>query len=290
MSRLVEITHRLASMNELADIVGAMRSLAGMRMREAQQALPGVGSYGEAMTRALGTALSLDQTSGPEPGSLRGHRILVLCGAEHGFVGGFNDRLLSSAEKALQHGDELFVIGARAAAAALERGVALAWSGSMATHAVAAPDSVGRLMSELYRRLARGEVLGLAVMYARARPGKSLEVMHRSLLPIDRAAFPAAVQRSRPLHQLTPRVLIQRFIAEYLFAILTEAAVESIAGENAARLAAMEAARENVDRKLESLREQSRQARQTEITDELLDLITGTEAAEPLTRGTLRTH
>ena len=290
MSRLVEITHRLTSMNELADIVGAMRSLAGMRMQEAQQALVGVGSYVESMTRALGMALSLDQSSGSDTGGLRGHRILVLCGAEHGFVGGFNDRLLDAAVKVLQHGDELFVIGARAAAVALERGVAVAWSGSMATHAAAASDSVARPIRELYRRLARAEVLGLAVMYARARPGNPLEVTHRSLLPIDRAAFPAAVPRSPPLHQLAPGVLVQRFIAEYLYAILTEAAVESIAAENAARLAAMEAARENVDRKLESLREQFRQARQTEITDELLDLITGTEAAEPPTSGTLRTH
>jgi F-type H+-transporting ATPase subunit gamma len=67
-------------------------------------------------------------------------------------------------------------------------------------------------------------------------------------------------------------------MAEYLFALLMEAAVESIASENAARFAAMESAHDNVSKKLSRLRQDARQARQSEITAELLDLITGAEA------------
>ena len=67
-------------------------------------------------------------------------------------------------------------------------------------------------------------------------------------------------------------------MAEYVFALLTGAAVESIASENAARFAAMESARDNVTKKLSQLRQTARQARQSEITSELLDLITGAEA------------
>jgi F-type H+-transporting ATPase subunit gamma len=67
-------------------------------------------------------------------------------------------------------------------------------------------------------------------------------------------------------------------MAEYAFALLTETAVESTASENAARFAAMESAHDNVTRKLSALRQSAHQARRTEITSELLDLITGTEA------------
>jgi F-type H+-transporting ATPase subunit gamma len=67
-------------------------------------------------------------------------------------------------------------------------------------------------------------------------------------------------------------------MGEYMFALLTEAAVESIASENAARFAAMESAHDNVSKKLTELRQGARQARQAEITAELLDLITGAEA------------
>jgi F-type H+-transporting ATPase subunit gamma len=70
-------------------------------------------------------------------------------------------------------------------------------------------------------------------------------------------------------------------MSEYVFALLTEAAVESIASENAARFAAMEAAHDSVSQKLGQLQQGAREARQTEITMELLDLVTGTEALTP---------
>jgi F-type H+-transporting ATPase subunit gamma len=65
---------------------------------------------------------------------------------------------------------------------------------------------------------------------------------------------------------------------EYACALLTEAVVESILSENAARFAAMESAHDNVSKKLDKLRNAEREARQTEITMELLDLVTGAEA------------
>ena len=74
-------------------------------------------------------------------------------------------------------------------------------------------------------------------------------------------------------------------MAEYVFALLTEAAVESISSENAARFAAMESAHENVKKKLSQLRQSAGRARQSEITAELLELITGVEALAARERG-----
>ena len=62
--RLAEVETHIASMGELLDIVGAMRSLASMRMQEAHRALPSIRRYAEAMAQAIGSALLLL----PEPG------------------------------------------------------------------------------------------------------------------------------------------------------------------------------------------------------------------------------
>ena len=90
-------------------------------------------------------------------------------------------------------------------------------------------------------------------------------------------------QKSRglpPLCNLAPQLLLEKLVADYLFALLTEAAVELTASENAARFAAMGSAHDNVSKKLEELRQEARQARQSGgITSELLDLVTGTEAS-----------
>jgi F-type H+-transporting ATPase subunit gamma len=145
----------------------------------------------------------------------------------------------------------------------------------MATRLGGAPDTIGRLVGELYGRIARGAVARVEVMFSRYGPGSTSAIERRLLLPLDTVALAAAAPRQAPLHNLAPSALFETLVAEYVFALLTEATVESLASENAARFAAMESAHENVSRKLEELRQTARQARQGEITTELLDLITG---------------
>ena len=278
MNRLADIESHIASIGELLNIVGAMRSLAGMRVQEAQQALPGVRRYAESMAAAIGSALLL------MPGVAAGNpdrlsrKALVLCAGEHGFVGGFSERLIEAAEAALEASDSLFILGSRGAVLATERGRKVAWTGPMATR----PAGVSRLVSELaatlYSHIVREDFSRVEVMFTRSNRGAGPNIERVLVLPLDIASLAAKEPRQAPLHNLDAVRLFEKLTAEYVFATLTEAAIESIASENAARFAAMDSAQRNVLKKLEELHQQARQARQTEITTELLDLITGAEA------------
>ena len=166
MTRLAEIEGHLASMSELQDVVGAMRSLAGMRVQEAQHGLAGIGRYADELAAGIGAALWLVPTGAAETIDV-GPRALVLFATEHGFVGGFNERLVEAAEAALEPRDLLFVLGSRGAALLAERGRAIAWTRPMATRLAAAPDTVRRLTDELYRRIARGEFTRLETIFGR---------------------------------------------------------------------------------------------------------------------------
>jgi F-type H+-transporting ATPase subunit gamma len=73
--------------------------------------------------------------------------------------------------------------------------------------------------------------------------------------------------------------------AEYILSQLTEAAIESLAAENGARFAAVEAAHGSVGKRLQALRLDASRARQEEVTTELLDLITGEQAVSNDQRG-----
>lgn len=280
--RLNEIEAHIGNMAELREIFGAMRSLASMRVQEATRMLPGIRSYAAAMAAGVGAALLLVPQPRPARVEGQGRRGLVLCTAEHGFVGGFNERLLDAAKAALAPGDMLFLLGTRGAAAVHERGWPSVWTHPMATRPEAAPETTRRLVAELYRNIAAGSLARVDVMFARHRqPGDQMGDMgieRRLLLPVDPAARAMPPPRQAPLHNLPPHDLLERLIADYVFALLTEAAVESLASENAARFAAMQSAHDNVSKKLEQLRQDARQARQSEITTELLDLVAGAEA------------
>ena len=280
MRRLADIESNIVSISELSDIVGAMRALTSMRIQEAHRALPGVRRYAEAMAAAIGLALLLL----PEPadGARRtgGRRALVLCTAEHGFIGGFNERLLAAAETTLGERDLLFVLGSRGAALAQERGHAAAWTEPMPTRLESAPATVRQMTAELYPRIARGEIAEAEVMFARYRQASAATIERRPLFPLDFAALAANSRRILPLHNLASPVLLEKLVGEYVFALLTEAVIEALASENAARFVAMEAAHRNVAQKLDELRREAHRVRQDEITTELLDVVTGAEALQ----------
>lgn len=278
MTRLTEVEAHIASMDELLGIVGAMRALASMRVQEAHRALPHIRRYAETMAASIGAALLLLPKAGSMSRKPTGRRAFVLCTAEHGFVGGFNERVLEVAEKLLASEDAVFILGSRGAVLAQERDRPTAWTHPMATHPEGVPEMIRQLTGELYDWIARGDVAHVEVVFARHRQDTGTSIERKLLFPVELTSFAVSQPRLTPLHNLPPATLLEKLIADYLFGLLAEAAIEALASENAARFAAMDSAHENVSKKLEQLRQDARQARQDEITTELLDLVTGAEA------------
>jgi F-type H+-transporting ATPase subunit gamma len=117
------------------------------------------------------------------------------------------------------------------------------------------------------------------MVFARQQSGSAATIERRQLIPIDFTSFRSQQTMCVPLHNLVPEILLEKLLADYVLALLTEAAVESLASENAARFFAMGAAHDNIAKRSDELHHEAREARQAEITEELLDLVTGAEAA-----------
>lgn len=83
---------------------------------------------------------------------------------------------------------------------------------------------------------------------------------------------------SMPTFTMDETRLFEALIREYLFAALFRAFAESLASENASRLASMQVAERNIEDRLRTLTSDSRQFRQTSITSELLDIIAAYKA------------
>jgi F-type H+-transporting ATPase subunit gamma len=81
-----------------------------------------------------------------------------------------------------------------------------------------------------------------------------------------------------PMFRMDEKQLFQSLIHEYLFVSLFRAFADSLASENASRLASMQVAERNIDDRLHALTAESRRLRQDSITGELLDIIASFEA------------
>ncbi len=278
--RLADIVTRIQNVTQLEAVVGAMRAIAASRAQKSRTLLGGIEAYTEVISRAIGRALSLlpaDATAAPS-----GHhaaRVLVMFGAEQGFVGAFSERILDAAAADLA-GARILMVGTRGAAVASERGVRPAWSAAMATHADAIPGLANQLAEALYAHLAATAVRQVDIVFARAAAAGGIVVDRHSLLPIDFGRFPRPIDTQAPLTTLAPGILLERLAAEYVYAQLCQAATHAFEAENEARMMAMAAAKTNIESKLARLGQRERQLRQEEITTEIVELASGAKAAE----------
>ncbi len=86
--------------------------------------------------------------------------------------------------------------------------------------------------------------------------------------------------KSLPIFRMDADKIFSSLIREYLFVSLYRAFAESLASENASRLASMQNAEKNIEEQLQDLHVQFHRTRQMTITEELLDIVAGFEALQ----------
>jgi F-type H+-transporting ATPase subunit gamma len=278
MSALGETQARIESVRKLGTVVGAMRGIAATHAGKARAALAGYRAYATVIAAGLARAAALveDTDPGGSPPPNAGVVVIVFA-AEHGFAGAFSERVFEAAT--LPEDGHLFLVGARGLSLADQRGLRVEWNTAMASQAAGVGAVARRVADSLYQLFVEARVARAEVVHARPISASDFTIVQRPLLPIDPAAIQTHVAGPSPLVNLAPEKLVELLVGEYVFAELALATLESFASENAARLATMEAARLNIDQKLDELSGQERLLRQEQITAEVQDVVAGALAS-----------
>jgi F-type H+-transporting ATPase subunit gamma len=271
--RLADISTKIANVRQLNSVITAMRGIAGSHAQQSRALLAGVDAYADVVAQAIGQALQLPPPIDAETASRKSGKALILFCAEQGFAGAYSERVLNAAPEAAEC--VLFIVGARGAALAKERGLGAAWSGTMATRVDAVAGLANDLADAFFAQVATGAVTSADMIFSCAVAG-GMSVQRQSLLPVDLRGFARPVTGPPPLTTLQADTLVERLTVEYMFAQLCRAAMRAFAAENEARMLAMSAAKTNVESKLGELAALERRLRQEEITNEIIELSTQT--------------
>jgi F-type H+-transporting ATPase subunit gamma len=281
MARAEVIAAQIGSLKELLEIVAALRAIAAVQMQQSQRSLDAIRDYADIIRRALAEAATLipEDGSGSTSGGVQRPGLVVFC-SEHGFCGAFNEPLISAAAEASRIAPNLRLIfvGNRGAQRSSERGLRPALTLPMATHSGGVTATARRAAAELYRMFIAQTLTSVEALYTREETGQRANLVRLKLLPLEAPPIEQDQPRMPPIVNLDPRRLFDELAAEYMFAMLEAAAMESFASENAARFRTMEAAHENIDNKAKELGQTMRRMRQEAVTTEILDLIGGFEA------------
>ena len=271
MSEPARLEARIRHLDELGEVVGAMRTLAASHVQQARGGLGAIEAYTRTVEAALARVVPMLSDGGDVAAG--GATAWLLVGGEHGFCGDFASRLLSRLRERLRPGDCVLVLGSRSRALAGEAGIEVDWADAMASHAAGVPAVVADLVDALYERVVAGRVERAVVIHGDTAGSGGSEVREQPLLPLDLAAWRAPSAAPDPVLNLPAAELVERLVDEYVLSRLVHAATTSLAAENAARLLATSAAADAVAERVETLRGESRRLRQAAITAELAELI-----------------
>ncbi len=271
MTDLARLEARLARLQELREVIRAMRGLASSRLQEARAAQSGVQQFADTIARAFAdVAMAADATEiFPERPSTP--PLLLVLTAEHGFVGGFAGDLARQVTQRRLPQERVAVVGQKGALRIAELQPDLLWLMPAASHTSGVVTVARRIVARL------GEVSRLRLLYTVPVRG-GWQPVCRTVLPPSPPQAGADGRVAMPLCQLPPPLLVRALVPELLFAEIVLALIAAFASENAARLRAMERAERNIGERVERLRQDCNRLRQEAITTELLDIVTGAEA------------
>jgi len=210
----------------------------------------------------------------------------IVFGSDQGLVGQFNDVVVDFAIKtlaALPGKLQVWAIGERVHARLADAGLPLMGLFAVPNSVKGITPLVGQIQIESEAHRAKGEYARVYVFHNRPRSGALYDPVGQRLLPLD-ARWQQDLSKVHWPTENLPEVMgrgaetLHALIHEYLFISLFRACAESLASENASRLAAMQRADKNIDELLENLHGTFHRLRQSGIDEELFDVISGFEA------------
>ena len=131
--------------------------------------------------------------------------------------------------------------------------------------------------------MTREKIARVLVYYTRKRAGEAQRPTVIQLMPLPAGEMRQFKEqkwsgRTLPLITADRDQLFQALIHEHLTAVLGMALTASLAAEHYTRMVNMQQAEKNIDESLEEMNLTYQQLRQTGITDELIDIVSGAES------------
>lgn len=286
----VSLRRKISGAGDLQSVVRTMKAVAASSIGQYEKSVRALDDYYQAVElglsacfRSSGPVAPMMDREGPESSRPIG---AVVFGSDQGLVGQFNDVIADYAIKllaSLPGKPQVWAVGERVQERLIGAGLTLIGMFPVPNSVKAIAPLVTRILVEGETRHSQNHITELHLFYNHPTSGDVYEPVSQQLLPLDSRWQRTLAERPWPTRSL-PQVLdpgtttLRALIREYLFVSLFRACAESLASENASRLAAMQRADKNINELLEELNGTFHRQRQSGIDEELFDVISGFEA------------
>ena len=290
MANLRDIRNRIGSVNNTQQITKAMKMVAAAKLRKAQDRMIQTRPYAAKLQEVVGRLVGSGNESNPlmrqteEPNNV----LMIIVASDRGLCGGFNNNLFKEIEKYIEDNLSRFreddslslvTIGKKSTAHFGKRKYKLAETfPGFFDHLEY--DSTSKIMADATAKFKDGTYDEVYIAYNEFRSVIAQNRKIERVLPIDTEQITGDVSNNSIDYIFEPdsEAIIEQLLPQHLNMQLWKAVLESNASEQGARMSAMDSATENAKELERELRLKYNQARQSAITTEISEIVSGAQA------------
>lgn len=282
MANLKEIRSRITSINSTMQITSAMKMVSAAKSKKAQDAIAAMKPYAQSLGTLLGSLKSALGTDSPYLAREREERILLVAiTSDRGLCGGFNSAVIKRCLSLIDttYKDKtvsLVTIGKKGNDLLRKTGQVERYEEGLFDHLNYA--KVADLASELMEYYTSGKYDRIELIYNSFKNVATQILTQEVFLPLTLSAGEDTVTDTEFLYEPSSEEIVASLIPKSLKLQLYKAVRDSLAAEHGARMTAMHKATDNATELRDQLKLTYNKARQTTITNEILEIVSGANA------------
>lgn len=286
---LESLRRKISIAGDLESVVHTMKVLAATNILQYEKAVVSLADFYR--TVELGLMVCMHQIrektiEGELPKEPTAAVAAVIFGSDQGLVGQFNESLVvytSHFFKSVSDRKKYWVVGEQMKTKLEETGLTIEGLYPVPSSIQTITPLISQILFESEALLEDGEISQLYIFYNKPVHRVLYEPTMMRLLPLDENWFEEIGLKKWPTEKIPEAlngfdVTLKSLISNHLFVSLFKACAESLASENASRLASMQQAENNIKELLEELNSSFHRLRQSSIDEELFDVISGFES------------
>jgi F-type H+-transporting ATPase subunit gamma len=290
MDTLQSLRGKSDGAKDLKTVVKAMKAMAASNIVQYETAVSALGDYYRTVALGLVAYLKgqkINAISYKEP---KKDNEKVVCaivfGSDQGLVGQFNDVMagfVSAALQAMPCKKIIWAVGERVQLLLTDMGFTVAKLYAVPYDVNAITRLIAQILASSQESQEKQGVQEFYIFHNQPKAGTGYMPVEQRFLPLDEKWKDGLEKFAWPTKNL-PQIAgntehtLFALVREYLFTSLFKACAESLASENASRLEAMQRADKNIEELLASLTAKFQRLRQSNIDEELFDVVSGFEA------------
>ncbi len=287
MASMRAIKRRRESVQSTGQITKAMKLVATVKLQKARGAAEANKPY---LNMLYNTICSIFARTGASSNKYfitreEGKKLVIVISGNRGLAGGYNSNIVKAVDALGLEKDDtvIYGIGRKGIEGLSRRGYVIEKDYSDVINDPLYNDAIS-ISKEILEKYDAGEIEALYIAYTEFKNTVVHDPKVIKLLPLDEDDFivtdkddkvdKTAIMNFEP----SEHAVLDMIVPKYLTNIIYGSFLAAIASENAARMQAMDSATSNAEDMIQKLGLQYNRARQGSITQELTEIIAGSEA------------